>query len=410
MNEPPGAPPAAPGEPPPRWVLPALVAAQAGGISPWLSSSAVLPALSGAWGLAPGDAGLLVSAVQAGFLVGTLVFALFNIADLFSPRRVFAGSALAVAALNVLLIPAGGLAQGLALRFAAGMALAGVYPVGMKIAVSWYPGRAGYVLGWMLAAGTLGSSSAYLLAGLAATGLRLPWQAVLGAASLLAAGAAALMLRVGEGPHLAPAPRLELSLAWRLFALPRYRAAALGYFGHLWELYAAWALAPLFVGAALAPLGWDSPAAVRLGAFAMVAAGVGGCLWGGAASLRLGSLRVAALALAGSGAFCVLGPLLHAVHPLLYGAGLLVWGALLIADAAQFFALAAAACPARYVGTALTVQNCLGFALTIVSIELAGRSFAALGPAVTWLLAPGPLLGLWLLLRGTRGAPAPVAG
>jgi hypothetical protein len=142
----------------------------------------------------------------------------------------------------------------------------------------------------------------------------------------------------------------------------------------------------------------------------MVAAGIGGCLWGGAASLRLGSLRVAALALAGSGAFCVLGPLLHAVHPLLYGVGLLVWGALLIADAAQFFALAAAACPARYVGTALTVQNCLGFALTIVSIELAGRSFAALGPAVTWLLAPGPLLGLWLLLRGTRNGPAPAAG
>ncbi len=390
-------------------MLPGLVVAQACGISPWLSSSAVLPALRAAWALRPEDAGLLVSAVQAGFLLGTLGFALLNLADRYPPRWVFLLSALATAAGTAGFAASDALAPALACRFATGVALAGVYPVGMKIAVSWFPGRAGYVLGWMLAAGTLGSASAYLLAGL---GAALPWQAVLAAAAALAVAGGLLMLALGEGPHLAPAAPLDLALAFRLFRLPRYRAAALGYFGHMWELYAAWALAPLFAGAALAPLfagsGGPSPLAVRLGAFALVAAGIPGCLLGGALSLRLGSLRVAAGALAVSGAFCVLGPLLYWAHPLAYGVGLLVWGAFVIADSAQFFALASAACPERYVGTALTIQNCIGFALTVLSIELASRLFGTLGPAVTWLLAPGPLLGLLALLRlrGPRG-PAP---
>ena len=387
-------------------MLPALVAAQACGISPWLSSSAVLPALRAAWHLRPGEAGLLVSAVQAGFLAGTLGFALLNLADRYPPRRVFLLSALATAAGTGGFAASGALAPALAWRFATGVALAGVYPVGMKIAVSWFPGRAGYVLGWMLAAGTLGSASAYLLAGL---GAALPWQAVLAAAAALAVAGGLLMLALGEGPHGAPAAPLDLAMAFRLFRLPRYRAVALGYFGHMWELYAAWALAPLFAALALAPFfaasGAPSPLAVRLGAFALVAAGIPGCLLGGALSLRLGSLPVAAGALALSGAFCLLGPLLYALHPLAYGAGLLVWGAFVIADSAQFFALASAACPERYVGTALTIQNCIGFALTVVSIELASRLFGTLGPAVTWLLAPGPLLGL-LALRGARGPAA----
>ena len=397
MTAAPGGDPAAP----PRWVLPGLVIAQACGISPWLSSSAVLPALTQAWGLAPGDAGLLVSAVQAGFLAGTLLFALLNLSDLYAPRRVFLLSALLTAACNAGFALAGGVGPALAWRFATGVALAGVYPVGMKLAVSWFPGRAGYVLGWMLAAGTLGSSSSYLLAGL---GAHLPAPVVLGVASALAAMGGVLALWIGEGPHLPPAARLDLAMAFRIFRLPRYRAAALGYFGHMWELNAAWALAPLFAGLALAPLGWDSPAWVRLGAFALVAAGIPGCLGGGALSLRAGSLRVAAGALAVSGAFCVLGPLLHLASPLAYGAGLLVWGAFAIADSAQFFALSSAACPERYVGTALTIQTCIGFAVTVVSIELTSRLFPLLGAASTWLLAPGPLLGLWVLLRGYRGA------
>jgi MFS family permease len=382
-------------------VLPTLVGAQLLGTAMWFTSSATLPALVRAWHLSATDGGLLVSAVQAGFIAGTLLFALTNLADLFRASRVFLVAALAGGAANLLFgFASASLAQALLWRFLTGVALAGIYPVGMKVVVSWSPGGVGNALGWLVGALTAGTASPFLLAAL---GARLPWQGVIAAASALAALAGLLVARVGDGPALGAARRLELGMVLRVFRVGGYRRAALGYFGPMWELYAFWVVTPLLVRAALAPLGLATDAAVSLGACAVIGAGALGCIGGGLLSRRVGSRAVASVSLLVSGTMCLLAPLLLGVHPLLYGAGLLVWGVFVVADSAQFSALAAQACPQRYVGTALTAMNCIGFAITIVSIEWASRLFAGLGAQVAWLLAPGPLLGV-LLLNFAPGA------
>jgi hypothetical protein len=390
----------------PAWILPALVIAHILGNAPWLASSAVLPELTQAWGFGAASGGLLISAVQGGFITGTLLLALTNLADLFPPHRIFAVAAVTAAATNLAFaFASGGLAGALFWRFATGFALAGVYPVGMKIAVSWFPQTLGQALGWILAAGAIGTSSSFLIAA-ANTGLA--WQTVLITASMMAIAAGGLVGFTGTGPHLQPAPKLQPRMMLQVFRIPAYRASALGYFGHMWEIYAFWGLAPVFAQLALAPLGWSGPRASALTAFLLVGSGAIGCVVGGKLSLTRGSRWVAAWALGISGMCCLLAPLAAGVSSMIYLAILWVWGVSVVADSAQFSALSAQACPADYVGTALTVQNAVGFALTILSIELTARLLPVLGPWVSWGLAPGPLVGLWFLLRGApQGHPAP---
>jgi MFS transporter, DHA1 family, inner membrane transport protein len=380
---------------PRRSVLPALVLAQLLGTSLWFSSSAALPSLIREWGLTASDGGLLISAVQAGFIVGTLIFALTNVADLLPASRVFLGSALVGAAMNALFAyTSTRLGEALVFRFITGLALAGIYPVGMKVVVSWSPGGIGNALGWLIGALTAGTATPFLLAGL---GANLPWRTVMLLSSALAVVSGAMVAWVGDGPYLGAARRLQMGMIFRVFRIGGYRRAALGYFGHMWELYAFWVATPLLVRAALGPLGLEGPAWASLGTFAVIGVGALDCIGGSLLSRRVGSRAVASVSLAVSGSMCLLAPLLLQVHPLLYGAGLLVWGVFVVSDSAQFSALAAQACPQRYVGTALTLMNSVGFAITIVSIEWVSRLFAGLGAQVAWLLAPGPLLGLALL-------------
>ena len=381
----------------PGYILPGLVLAQLLGAALWFSSSAALPSLVRAWALSPQDIGLLVSSVQAGFIVGTFVFALTNLADRFMASRVFCASALVGAGANLLFAyGATGLGTALVCRFVTGVALAGVYPVGMKIVVSWSPQSVGRSLGWLIGALSLGSGLPFLAA---FGGAEWPWQLVLASASGTAVIAGLAVLAIGSGPHLLPARRVDLRMMLRVFALADYRGAALGYFGHMWELYAFWVLAPLLMAAALAPLGLARGAWVSLGAFGIFVAGALGCVVGGMISQRRGSRRVAAWSLALSGSLCVLGPLLPRVSPWLFLGALLVWGAVVVSDSPQFSAMSARACPPDFVATALTIQNCIGFAITIASIELTTRLWPSWGLYVTWLLAPGPLLGLALLLH-----------
>jgi MFS family permease len=375
--------------------LPALVLAELLGTALWFSSSAALPSLTREWGLSTADGGLLVSAVQVGFIAGTLLFALTNVADLLPASKVFLTAALLGAVVNVLFAYSSTrLGEALVYRFVTGLALAGIYPVGMKVVVSWSRGGIGNTLGWLIGALTAGTATPFLLAGL---GAQLPWRTVIMLASLLALVSGLVVAWVGDGPYLGAARRLELRMIVQVFRIGGYRRAALGYFGHMWELYAFWVATPLLVRAALQPYGLDGAAWASLGAFAVIAAGALGCIGGGLLSGRFGSRAVASVSLAVSGSLCLLAPLLLQVHPLLYGAGLLVWGVFVVSDSAQFSALAAQACPQRYVGTALTLMNSVGFAITIVSIEWVSRLFAGLGAQVAWLLAPGPLLGLLLL-------------
>ena len=237
-------------------ILPALIFAQLLGVSLWFVSNAVLPALIEDWGLDPADGGLLVSAVNIGFIVGTLLFALTNLADIFSPSRVYLASALVGSIANLFFAySASGLAEGLFYRFITGVTMAGIYPVGMKIIVSYFPGGVGNALGWLLGAFSVGSALPFLMAWF---GLGLGWQGIIAGTSGLALFSGLLVFLIGDGPRLPPAMRVEFRMMFRVFRIPAYRASALGYFGHSWEIYALWVTSPLLLAGSLASNGWEA--------------------------------------------------------------------------------------------------------------------------------------------------------
>ena len=366
--------------------------AQFAGGSLWFAGNAVIGDLQLALGLPDAALGWITSAVQFGFIAGTLAFAFFAVSDLASPRLVFVLCALAGAAANAASYAlAQGLASLLALRFATGFFLAGIYPVGMKIAAGWYRDDLGKALGFLVGALVLGTAFPHLLKGL---GAALPAQQVmLGVSALAIAGGAAMFLLVPDGPYLSRGARFDPRALASVFAAARFRASAFGYFGHMWELYAFWAFVPLVIAARAAEL------AVSLWTFAVIAAGALGCVAGGLVSLRAGSARVAFTQLSASGICCLLSPLLfHAPTPVFLGF-LLFWGIVVAGDSPQFSALNAAYAPRELVGSALTIANCIGFAITIGSIELLNAAAGSLGvPWLFVLLAPGPVFGLAALL------------
>jgi len=377
-----------------------IVLAEMFGTSLWFSVNAVADALQTAWRLQPNDLGHLTSAVQAGFICGTFLFALSGLADRFPASRVFAVCAVLGAISNAAFITLdGALGAALTLRFVTGLALAGIYPIGMKMVMSWAPERAGQMLGWLVGMLVLGTGLPHLIRG---TGATPDWQTVFLVASSLAVLAGAAVLWLGDGPHHGRRARLRWGGALQAFAIPRFRAAALGYFGHMWELYAFWTLVPyLVLGARLD----TSTEGTYLAAFLVFLAGAIGCVGGGFISRRRGNANVAMVALGGSAGLCLLYPLLEGAAPGLLLLALVIWGGFVVADSPQFSALAAAACDRRDVGAALALMNSIGFGISIVSIELAVRYLPTTGAHIAWLLLPGPLLGL-LFMRQTFGPVA----
>lgn len=385
--------------PPPR-ILPTLVFSQFGGTSLWFAGNAVLPELQASLQLQDGALALLTSAVQLGFIAGTLVFAFLSLSDRFSPRLLFLLCALLGAVANGLVVfAANDLYAVLLLRALTGFLLAGIYPVGMKIAASWYNAGLGKAIGYLVGALVLGTAFPHLIRGFGAT---LPWQQVLVAVSLLAAlGGVALYLLVPEGPYLRKGVSFKMNNMLRAFRDKDFTAAALGYFGHMWELYTLWVFTPLILMTTLPQL---SLAQVSAYSFLVIAAGALGCVGGGYLSQVYGSARVAFVQLLLSGLCCLLSVVVFQLDlPQVLIPFMLFWGIVAAGDSPQFSALTAQTAPPQLVGTALTVVVSIGFAITVVSIQFTGFLLTSLPVHTVFvLLAIGPALGLMGLRRLAR--------
>jgi MFS family permease len=363
----------------------------------WFSASAVVPALRVEWGLSSVSATWLTASVQLGFVTGALLAAVLNLADRVPAHRLVAVCALlAAAATAMVAVFAHGLAAAVPLRFATGVALAGVYPPGLKLMTSWFDRGRGLALGVLVGALTLGSALPQLISAFTA----LPWRAVLVvAAGLAVAGAVVAARYVRIGPLAAPAPPFRPRYVLTLFRERGPRLANLGYFGHMWELYAVWTWLPAYLAASTARTG--SPLPVGVAAFlAIGVAGVVGCLLGGWLGDRVGRAGLAALAMATSGTCCLAAAFAFGGPPSVVLALALVWGAAVIADSGLFSACTSQVVDPRYTGTALTTQTAVGFLLTVVTIQATPLVAERLGwPVAVALLGLGPAAGAVAMLR-----------
>jgi MFS family permease len=378
-------------------MLALLAAAELFGMTAWFSATAATPALIDEFQLSAGGASWLTMAVQAGFVVGTLVSALANLPDVLNPRHLFAIGCVTAAVANALVTRAGDASSAIALRLLTGAALACVYPPGMKIATGWFVNRRALALGVIVGALTAGKAMPHLLqALLGGAGWRAPM--LVASALTLLAGVIVIAL-VRDGPYVPPSSRFDPHAITRLFASRGARHATFGYLGHMWELYAMWTWIAAFSVASLTAAGvHDAFRGGSLVAFVAIGSGTAGCVVAGYFGDRVGKARVAAAAMAISAACCLLSPLAFGAPPWILAALVAIWGFAVVADSAQFSALVAEHSDREYVGTALTIQICLGFLLTAATIRLTPEMAGILGWKYAFLfLAPGPMVGIWAL-------------
>lgn len=367
-------------------------------MSVWFTGSAASAELIEGLALSDAQAGWLVSVVQLGFVAGTAVAALLNLADVISARRYFVASALAAAAANAALLWVDGFTAALVSRFAAGFFLAGVYPPGMKMAATWFRSGRGVAIGTVVGALTLGKALPYLVQGLDSGGLT----------SVVAVGSGAAVLAallVGLFYHDGPYPFSRKPFSWSLvgdaLGHRETRLATLGYLGHMWELYAVWTAIGLFFFDYSVGQGFAQPQAVAaLGAFGVIGIGSIGAVLAGRWADRWGRENISGLMMAISGSCAlVAGWMMAAPWPLL-ALVCLIWGFSVVADSAQFSTLVTEVSPSHAVGTALTLQTSLGFLLTMVTVQgipPLARSWGW-GPALS-VLAIGPALGIVAMAR-----------
>ena len=367
------------------------------GMALWFSGSAVVPALASEWNLSSNQVSWLAIAVQLGFVAGTLISATLTLADIITTRHLFAVSALLGALTNAFFgLYAHQPETAIALRFLTGVCLAGVYPPGMKLMATWFRDRRGMALGFLVGALTLGKATPYLVNAIGSSNWRLN---VLFVSLLAIVGGAIVLLFVSDGPHALPPATFDLKQIVKVFSNRGVRLASFGYFGHMWELYAMWIWIPVMLRASVTAQG-GNPIVAEVGSFLVIGAGAIGCVVAGLIADRVGRTIVTSWAMAISGSCCLLVGFLFGANPVLLLLLAVIWGASVVADSAQFSSCVTELGDPQYIGTALTLQMCVGFLLTTISIELIPKVV----DLVTWryafiILAPGPLLGVLAMLR-----------
>jgi sugar phosphate permease len=391
-----------------RWRALALLAfAELLAMSLWFAGTAVSPFLQARWSLDATQVGWLTAIVQLGFVVGTALAAVLNLADLVPSRYYVAACATLGAVANALLLVSDRFAIALASRFLTGFFLAGVYPPAMKMAATWFRSRRGLAIGIIVGALTVGKALPFLVKA-SAWGDLAP---VILASSLLAvAGAGIIVIAYRDGPYPFASRPFSWGLVGTVVRTRRWRLATGGYLGHMFELYSFWAWIPAFLAAsAAASLKPWSERTIALTAFLVIAFGAVGCVWGGVAADRRGRERVITIALTASGSCALLAGVFFGLDLRLTAAMVAVWSFFVIADSAQFSALVTEAVPPHAVGTALTTQTCLGFLLTLISIQLIPPIVERAGwGAAFGMLALGPIAGIFAIrsLARTREVPA----
>jgi MFS family permease len=388
-----------------KWRALGLVAvAELLAMSLWFSATAAAPELASEWSLTASETAWLTIAVQLGFVAGALLSSVLTLSDVIRPRYLFAGSAVAGAAFTAVIagfvdtaLPA------IALRFLTGVALAGVYPPGMKILAGWFRAGRGLAIGVLVGSLTIGSALPHLIR--AVGGVGQPRVVLYGAAGLATAGGL-LALLVRPGPHQAPAAPFDPSAIGRILRDRGTMLANGGYFGHMWELYAVWTWIPAFLVASIAANGGGGDASLAsLLAFVTIAVGGAGAVVAGSAADRFGRTTVTSASMVVSGVACLAAGFVFGSSLALLVPFVLVWGFAIVADSAQFSAAVSELAEESYVGTALTLQTAIGFLLTTVSIQLVPMVVEMVG--WRWAFAPlavGPALGTLSMLR-LRGLP-----
>jgi MFS family permease len=376
----------------PKRILPIIILSQFAGTSLWLAGNAIINDLQSAMNVDINDVGNVTSAIQLGFITGTLVFAFFALSDRYSPRKIYLICSILGGISNVLILfLAYDLFSLLALRFITGFFLTGIYPIGIKISSGWYKKDLGNAIGLLVGALVLGSALPHFIKSI---GGSLPWEQVIYMVSAISViGGVSMYIFVPDGPHITAGTKFNPGAILSLFKNRKFKSAAFGYFGHMWELYTLWTFIPIIL--IYYNNEHSSELNIFIWTFAVIAAGSIGCVVGGLFSKKVGSAYVAYTQLLLSGICCLVCPLFFGTSALVFISFLIFWGIVVAGDSPQYSAIIALSAPGELVGSALTIVNSIGFAITILSLWVIYQIYGfVIAPYYLIFLAPGPLFGL----------------